>query len=61
MTLALNYDIKVENVHVYDPGILLLGIYSRKTLIHVHWEICVTIFTVVKYELSETVKSPNVH
>ena len=52
---------KVEHVHVYGPGILLLRIYFRKTHIHVHWEICITMFIVVEYELSKTVKSPNVH
>lgn len=40
--LALSY--KVENVQVYGPCILLLGIYSGKT--HVHWEVCITLFTI---------------
>lgn len=49
---------KVENVQVYDPSILLLGIYSRKSLINVHWEIHITMFTVVENELLKTVKTP---
>lgn len=36
-----------ENVHIYDPAIPLLGVYSREAFIYMKMEACIKMLTVV--------------